>query len=677
MKFRAHRLAILFFTAFAIGAAQAQSLVPRTLSYQGTLSTSAAVPVNGAQTIVFSLYNAASGGTALWTETQTVNVANGLFNVTLGSSTPINLPFNVPYFLGVTVGADAEMAPRSPLASSAYAMRAKFLDAAGPGSRNTFAGVEAGGTATNIGQQNTAFGRSALRSVGDLASYNTAVGDAALASNASGRNNTAIGQIALGNQVDASDNTAVGSSSLASNVSGNRNTAVGFFTLGNQSVGNDNTAIGNSAMLFLGTASATGEQNTAIGSTAAQNLTTGNLNLALGFAAGSAWTTGDNNIAIGNAGVAGESNIIRLGTPGTHTQTFLSGTVNATKVVSTDLDVSNDLLATKLTASTIVAPKIGANVVSTAIDRPVTIKADTTAGGSEWISLKNSTGATKWHVNNLSGGVNFAETGLSDARLFLAAGGNVGVGTSTPTKATLEVNGSVSTILPPNWGLFSSGLSQAGGSGNFGGVSIYASHLVAAGALIAFSDQRMKRITGRSNAARDLATLSAIEITDYTHIDTANRGDKPHKKVIAQQVEKIYPQAVNQIVDVVPDIYRPAPVKDGWIMLATNLKKGDRVRLIGKAGKGEHEVLEVADGRFRTAFKAGKADGDTVFVYGREVKDFRTVDYEAISMLNVSATQELHRRAETQAAEIAALRQELQEIRALLGASKTAAPKKP
>ncbi len=30
----------------------------------------------------------------------------------------------------------------------------------------------------------------------------------------------------------------------------------------------------------------------------------------------------------------------------------------------------------------------------------------------------------------------------------------------------------------------------------------------------------------------------------------------------------------------------------------------------------------------------------TVFVYGREVNDFHTVDYEALSMLNVSATQE-------------------------------------
>lgn len=42
------------------------------------------------------------------------------------------------------------------------------------------------------------------------------------------------------------------------------------------------------------------------------------------------------------------------------------------------------------------------------------------------------------------------------------------------------------------------------------------------------------------------------------------------------------------------------------------------------------EVLEVKEGKFRTAFKP---QGSKVFVYGREVSDFRMVDYDAIAML--------------------------------------------
>ena len=45
-----------------------------------------------------------------------------------------------------------------------------------------------------------------------------------------------------------------------------------------------------------------------------------------------------------------------------------------------------------------------------------------------------------------------------------------------------------------------------------------------------------------------------------------------------------------------------------------------------------------------------------VFVYGREVDDFRTVDYEAISMLNVSATQELFKMIQYQSNEIEAIK---------------------
>ena len=94
----------------------------------------------------------------------------------------------------------------------------------------------------------------------------------------------------------------------------------------------------------------------------------------------------------------------------------------------------------------------------------------------------------------------------------------------------------------------------------------------------------------------------------------------------------------------VPDIYKAAPVEHGWVTLATDLKKGERVRLIsGENKQSMHEVLEVSANGFRTDYKG---EGDRVFVFGREVKDFRVVDYDAIAMLNVSATQELARQVE-------------------------------
>ena len=78
---------------------------------------------DGDYSVTFSLYDVASGGAALWTETQpAVPVASGLFSAMLGSVTPITLAFDQPYYLGISVGASEELSPRTALSSVPYAM---------------------------------------------------------------------------------------------------------------------------------------------------------------------------------------------------------------------------------------------------------------------------------------------------------------------------------------------------------------------------------------------------------------------------------------------------------------------------------------------------------------------------------------------------------------------------
>ena len=183
--------------------------------------------------------------------------------------------------------------------------------------------------------------------------------------------------------------------------------------------------------------------------------------------------------------------------------------------------------------------------------------------------------------------------------------------------------------------------------------SIYADGVIVSNSqFVVSSDARVKDVIGRSDAARDLDTLMRMEITDYRYKDVIARGEAPAKKVIAQQIESVFPQAVRRQVGEVPDIYRAAPLADGWISLATDLRKGERVKLIAGSAQEVCEVLEVRPGTFRTGFAT---DAKEVFVYGREVPDFRTVDYDAIAMLNVSATQQVKREKD---AELQALRDE-------------------
>ena len=233
--------------------------------------------------------------------------------------------------------------------------------------------------------------------------------------------------------------------------------------------------------------------------------------------------------------------------------------------------------------------------------------------------------------------------------------GKVGIGTTNPTMAPLQVMGVQATSLTTyrNYGRTGNTLYD----GPFvKQLSIYAEHEIRALAFLADSDERIKTVKGRSDAITDLETLAQIEITDYTLKDVVGEGSDSYKKVIAQQVEAVFPQAVSQGSGVVPDIYKVAPTAGGWVDLATDLKVGDRVRLIAETKSGVHEVLEVRTGAFRTAFES---DVDEVFVFGREVDDFRSVDYEAIAMLNISATQELHRQLEAKEQTIADLQKRL------------------
>jgi hypothetical protein len=101
--------------------------VPQTINYQGYLTDSSGTPINGIVQMTFSIYDVETGGTPLWSETQSVTVNNGIYNVNLGAVNPINLLFDTQYYLGIQVETDAEMTPRQPFTSVGYAFTADTL----------------------------------------------------------------------------------------------------------------------------------------------------------------------------------------------------------------------------------------------------------------------------------------------------------------------------------------------------------------------------------------------------------------------------------------------------------------------------------------------------------------------------------------------------------------------
>jgi len=96
------------------------------INYQGKLLDGTSSPVaDGSYSMTFKLYTVATGGSEVWSETQSVPVQSGLFSVMLGSSTALTgVDFNQTLYLGINVAGDGEMTPRKVLGAVPAAFEA-------------------------------------------------------------------------------------------------------------------------------------------------------------------------------------------------------------------------------------------------------------------------------------------------------------------------------------------------------------------------------------------------------------------------------------------------------------------------------------------------------------------------------------------------------------------------
>jgi hypothetical protein len=207
-------------------------------------------------------------------------------------------------------------------------------------------------------------------------------------------------------------------------------------------------------------------------------------------------------------------------------------------------------------------------------DRPLAITAGRTS--QELISFKDPSGATRWHINqNLGGanpGLNFVESGVADGRLFLKAGGNVGIATVDPQRK-LQIGDDVIGLsfepgTTPNAGVlrfgdntgwrlhFGRSREASGGALNRGTAGLLMTiqdngNVIVKGSVQArsfptTSDAKYKtEITPLTNVLEKLDKLRAIAFSwDGLPESQDHREDHREIGVIAQEVEAIFPELV-------------------------------------------------------------------------------------------------------------------------------------
>jgi cytoskeletal protein CcmA (bactofilin family) len=272
---------------------------------------------------------------------------------------------------------------------------------------------------------------------------------------------------------------------------------------------------------------------------------------------------------------------------------------------------------------------------------------------------------------NLTGEI--YHNGALHGPLFRASGtnayynaGNLGIGITAPTKAKLEVAGDYgSTGLSSNsyTDLLATGVSS--GSAGTMAYSIYADGKIAASSFHAVSDKRVKNILSERNNNDDLEAIENLDIFNYQYIDQNKYGKQTKIGIMAQDVEKIHSDLVEESTRFIPNIYKECKLNSiNEIQVGEcDIKEGDLVQVQYQIDDEffmcEKNVVSYTDGIMKVSESDADADykKDSAFVYGKQINDFKSVNFEQLTSLNTSAIKAIIQENKDLKAELAAIKE--------------------
>lgn len=243
---------------------------------------------------------------------------------------------------------------------------------------------------------------------------------------------------------------------------------------------------------------------------------------------------------------------------------------------------------------------------------------------------------TNWNFNN--GGASV---------LTITPENRVGIGTSTP-EVPLHVSSSVVQYVNI-YGY----LNQNTAQGNYGAYtnvyySIMADQRIRCPEFNAISDIRIKKDILKLNTSNTLTELKKLRPVNYLYIDQLVNGNKQKTGFIAQEVEQVNPQFVNQSTDFIPSVFALAKsaLLDKDLLIVTTEKphgftNGDLVKFFAEGKKEVISTIKSITDAQTFTIAGWNEPVENVFIYGKKVNDFRAIDFDQITALSVAAIQEL------------------------------------
>jgi len=191
-----------------------------------------------------------------------------------------------------------------------------------------------------------------------------------------------------------------------------------------------------------------------------------------------------------------------------------------------------------------------------------------------------------------------------------------------------------------------------------------------------YSDRRLKDKIVNIESDKCLEYIDKLKIYNFDFIDN-NHGQNNSIGFMADDVKEIMSTLVNENKGYLPNIYEGVEDVDSLgdkiygiklNKVNNDIKVNDKIKIIDKTNSNQYfgKITEIIESYIKVRIDENINNSNSLFIYGSEVDDVKTVNYNSIFSMSIGSIKELNKENQKLKQEIHVLKDRLENIENLL-----------
>ena len=236
-------------------------------------------------------------------------------------------------------------------------------------------------------------------------------------------------------------------------------------------------------------------------------------------------------------------------------------------------------------------------------------------------------------------------------RMIIDNSGNIGIGT-TSSNGKLEILGEYGSVSLTEYSyteMVTDGINLGNAATN--SYSIYASGKIAASEFNAVSDKRVKQNILLRDINKDIEIIKKLNVYDYDYIDKLEYGNNNKIGFIAQEVEELNKNFINESKRYIPNIFNNFSLENKSTIISDeklHLEIGDKIKVqifdkkYNQFRTYETEIISIMNNKYEINNSYETDINKGIFIYGKLISDFKTIDTNQLLSLNTNVIKYLY-----------------------------------